>query len=390
MAKLRHPNAVAVYEVGEHGGQVYVAMEEVDGGTLRDVLAERERRGEDDWRQVVERFVEAGRGLAAAHAQGMVHRDFKPDNVLVDASGRVLVGDFGLVSGARDRAAKDGDRDALADTDAVVGTPAYMAPEQHRGRDVDGRADQFAFCVALYEALYGELPFAGQTAGERARAVERGDVRPPRRDKKVPGWLRETLLRGLAAEPEARHPSMAALLSELGADPEGVWRVGRRMRVAMVAVFAAFTIAWVFSVIALGIEISYGILYATNAAFAGVMLAVAWIGRHAFARTAFNRKIIGSGLMVAALILALVAGGHLLAVAPVALGILHLFSFGVAFCIGAISIDSRLGRAGAVYVIAFLVASAWPSLYVPIHLAANAVGAFTFYIVVATSRSSER
>lgn len=190
MAKLRHPNVVSVYEVGEHRGQVYLAMEQVDGGTLRRAIAESEGDGASHWRDIVNLFIQAGRGLAAAHAQGMVHRDFKPDNVFVDASGRVLVGDFGLVGPMEAVPSESGDsaelRAPFTRAARVVGTPAYMAPEQHRAEAVDARADQFAFCVALYEALFGELPFEGERRRDYVTAIERGEVKTPPRAKKVP------------------------------------------------------------------------------------------------------------------------------------------------------------------------------------------------------------
>src|SRR5579862_4327593 len=163
MARVSHANVLTVYDAGTVGDEVFIAMELVDGVTLGRWLRA-ERRA---WRDVIDRFVGAGRGLAAAHAAGLVHRDFKPDNVLVAASGAVRVTDFGLA-----RAARESDPDAapspsaspsrLTQTGAVLGTPAYMAPEQVRGEAVDARADQFSFCVALYEALWGETPFSGK------------------------------------------------------------------------------------------------------------------------------------------------------------------------------------------------------------------------------------
>jgi tetratricopeptide (TPR) repeat protein/tRNA A-37 threonylcarbamoyl transferase component Bud32 len=220
MARLNHPSVITVHDVGEVDGDVFVAMELVDGETLSAWVA-RERPG---WRRVLEVFCEAGRGLAAAHAAGLIHRDFKPDNVMLGRDGRVRVMDFGLARGAAaesdEEAHAPGEREAravdlrLTQSGARMGTPLYMAPEQHHGRPADARSDLFAFCVALYAALYGEAPFAGDTLMVLVDNVVNGVIRPaPRGDQ--PGWLRRVLVRGLATDPDARYPSMNALLREL-------------------------------------------------------------------------------------------------------------------------------------------------------------------------------
>ncbi|HSS02876.1 MAG TPA: serine/threonine-protein kinase [Kofleriaceae bacterium] len=221
LAKLSHPNVVAVYDIGEHAEEVFIAMELVDGGSLRDWLEAEPR----DWRAIVEVFRRAGEGLAAAHGAGIVHRDVKPDNILIDRSGAVRVGDFGLaiVAYGADEV-REGAAPAVASAVTVsglaLGTPAYMAPEQHRGRrDVDARTDQFGFCVALYEALYGVRPFAGSSASELCAATESGRFAPIASGREVPAWIRRAVTRGLAADPAARFPSMAAVLAELGRDP---------------------------------------------------------------------------------------------------------------------------------------------------------------------------
>jgi eukaryotic-like serine/threonine-protein kinase len=216
IARLSHPNVVAVHDAGTFGDQVFIAMELVSGTTLRRWLDE-ERR---PWREVVDRFLLAGRGLAAAHAAGLVHRDFKPDNVLLGKDGRVRVADFGLAravggTGAEEEASPESGgilESPLTQLGMAVGTPAYMSPEQLRGERADARSDQFSFCVALWEALYGERPFAG--------VLERGPVREVPAGSRVPDRLRQALLRGLAADPAARHPSMEELLDRLERDPE--------------------------------------------------------------------------------------------------------------------------------------------------------------------------
>ncbi len=235
MAKLSHPNVIAVHDVGEHEGSVFVAMEFVDGGTIGQWAREQPR----GWREIVRVFTDAGRGLAAAHAHELVHRDFKPDNVMVGKDGRVRVMDFGLARASADPSAPvtaatesdprkpsvDALRSDLTRDGAVMGTPAYMAPEQHLGLVVGAPADQFAFCVALYECLYGERPFPGETPAQIAFNVLEGELRDPPSGTDVPSWVRAVVVRGLAREPQARWPSMHALIAALGRDPSQQRRV---------------------------------------------------------------------------------------------------------------------------------------------------------------------
>jgi predicted Ser/Thr protein kinase len=219
LAKLAHPHVVAVHDVGTVGEQVFVAMEYVSGTTLRQVLAQR-RYG---WRQVLELLLPVARGLAAVHAAGLVHRDLKPDNIMLGDDGRVRLMDFGLARAPRGGETGEeptasggaGENEALTRTGTLLGTPPYMAPEQWQGLVADARTDQLAFCVTLWEALYGERPFAGGTITELERAITRGTVTSPARASEVPRWLRRVLERGLAVEPADRHPSMEALVEAL-------------------------------------------------------------------------------------------------------------------------------------------------------------------------------
>jgi eukaryotic-like serine/threonine-protein kinase len=225
LAKLSHPNIVAIHEVGEHQGQLFLAMEHVQGQSLR---AWQEEARRSTW-EVLAMYVQAGRGLAAAHAAGLVHRDFKPDNVLVDDDGRARVVDFGLVGGDdEERRAELARWEAkgmcselllTTNTHAFVGTPAYMSPEQFDGRAIDARSDQFGFCVALYEALYGRHPFDARSLSALRASVLAGRVSPPPARSPVSARTRRLLLRGLAPSPADRHPSLESLLDALSRDP---------------------------------------------------------------------------------------------------------------------------------------------------------------------------
>ena len=231
MAKLTHPEVITVYDAGRQDSQLYIAMEFVEGGTLRQWLA-REKRS---WREVVAVFARAGRGLARAHAAGIVHRDFKPDNVLIGGDGRVRVTDFGLARNTLDvEAGVSPDPAELAGIDAalsrsltrtgmLVGTPAYMAPEQLAGAPADVCSDVYSFCVALYEGLYGERPFAGGSLAALQREKLEGRVRKPPAGADVPLRLRRVLLAVLRQRapdqstptPDGRPRSMDELLVAL-------------------------------------------------------------------------------------------------------------------------------------------------------------------------------
>ena len=179
LARVAHPSIVSVYEVGDFEGSLFIAMEYMHGGTLEAWLGASRPTAD-----VVSRFVEAGEGLATAHQAGLVHRDFKPANVMLDERGHARVTDFGLVSDGTpehvERATATTDV-ALTQTGMVLGTPAYMAPEQLEGAPADPRSDQFSFCVALFEALAGHRPFDGESVPKLAEAMERGLLAAPRR-----------------------------------------------------------------------------------------------------------------------------------------------------------------------------------------------------------------
>jgi tetratricopeptide (TPR) repeat protein/predicted Ser/Thr protein kinase len=260
IARLSHPNVIAVYDVGTFADRVFVAMELVDGADLREWVRTEPR----SWHDVLEVMLAAGDGLAAAHRAGLVHRDFKPDNVLVARDGTVKVMDFGLARLDGDasssdvgmplpslapnaeadlrRASSSSLSNPLTLAGVTVGTPAYMAPEQHAGQ-ADHRSDQFAFCVTLWESAFGCRPFAGNSADDVRATVLRGDVTPPPKDGDAPRWLAPMLRRGLSAAPADRHASMDALLRELRRR-RGVTRRRRLAAAAIVFLTAATSFAY--------------------------------------------------------------------------------------------------------------------------------------------------
>ncbi len=217
LALLCHPNVVTVFDVGTVGGRVFLAMEHVPGVTLGRWQRKRGRT----WSEIVDAYVQAGRGLAAAHREKLTHRDFKPDNALVDELGRVRVLDFGLA--VQDASEQLETSDSLTVTTnarltmsgMVMGTPAYMSPQQLRGESPDARADQFSFCVALFEALYGERPFRGGSIEQLTSETLFGEIRQPRDRRSVPARVHAAIVRGLSPRAEDRWPTMDALLARL-------------------------------------------------------------------------------------------------------------------------------------------------------------------------------
>ena len=238
MAAVNDPNVVTVYEVGEaDDGTTFIAMELVSGQSLR----QWQSKTRHTVPELVGAYIAAGRGLAAAHAAGIIHRDFKPDNVLVSDDGRVRVTDFGLAA-AKPTAGAGGSRAAaisdvnLTTSGSVLGTPAYMAPEQFTGGNVDPRTDQFNFCVALWEALYGERPFEGKTFTELGDNVCDGKVKAPPAGSQVSSALHAILRKGLSVKPGDRYATMHELIVDLGRDRAKPWR---RTAIASAALAAA-------------------------------------------------------------------------------------------------------------------------------------------------------
>ena len=244
MAQLNHPNVVTVFEAGMFEGNVFVAMEYVDGGTLEEWMHEQEVGTASRREGAIELAVQAARGLAAAHEAGVVHRDLKPANMLIDATGRLRIADFGLASSRAGATPDYADRRAteerLTETGGVMGTPAYMAPEQQRGL-ADERSDQFSYCVSFFEAVYGVTPYAGRTLMARLESIERGDVQEPEIGRE-PMWLWRSLLRGLSPEPDDRFAEVASLLAVL----ESNRRPRRRGTIALVGMGVVAAVAAAF------------------------------------------------------------------------------------------------------------------------------------------------
>lgn len=250
LARLSHPNVVAVHDVGTAGDDVFLALELVEGTSLERWMAE-----PHPWSEVLRVFRDAGRGLAAAHAAGLVHRDFKPANVLLGKDGRARVTDFGLArpsnrvdlsaGGTAPRELSMGGAASQAGGRLLAGTPAYMSPEQLLGQGVDALSDQFSFCVALYEALFGARPFEGHGVDALTRNVSEGKVRPLPRDSKVPASVRRVVLRGLRARPEERFPSMDALLEALTPPSRRVrtWLAAAGVAVGLLGVPAGYVLS---------------------------------------------------------------------------------------------------------------------------------------------------
>lgn len=249
LAQLQHPHVVPVYDVGigELGvgrrSGVYIVMERVHGRTLAAWQAEVDRTPPE----IVAAYGQAARGLAAAHAAGVVHRDFKPANAMVRPSGTVVVIDFGLATAPGDVSGSPVSSDpgggssgssgsSLTETGTVMGTPRYMAPEQHRAEPATPSTDQYAWCVALWEALAGSPPFSGRTYAELVAAKTRGAL--PHAPA-LPASIRRVLGRGLSVDPARRFASMSDLLAELGHAP----RRRRRFRVALAAVSTSAIVA---------------------------------------------------------------------------------------------------------------------------------------------------
>ena len=246
LAQLSHPNVVAVYGVGTFDKQVFMAMEYVEGQTLRQWLKSSQRTPNE----ILEVMIPAGQGLAAAHLAGLIHRDFKPENVLIGNDSRVRVLDFGLARAGSasdlpatqvfDSANEKSADDLLSEQSSerllstpitragsLMGTPVYMSPEQYLGLEVDAAVDQFSFCVTLYEALVGQRPFSGRGRKELMANITAGRVQPLAGDASVPDWLMRAVRQGIMPSRQDRFGDMQTLLEVLQNDPLEAQRLAR-------------------------------------------------------------------------------------------------------------------------------------------------------------------
>jgi serine/threonine protein kinase len=324
MARISHPNVVQIFEVGEHERQLLVAMEFIEGVSLARWLTDESLT----WSEIVDVFIRAGRGLHAAHEAGVVHRDFKPDNVMIQRASdgsriplRVKVLDFGIATVdralplvERSQPSDDDSSSRLTRVGARVGTPIYMAPEHALGNITDARSDQFSFAVALYEAVYGQRPFEGDTVDAVLAAVVAGKRRREPTSSGVPTWVLETLTRALAIDPAERWSSVAELVGVLADHPE------RTIDPALDRTVALRQRQWMLSVVTLGGLGLFGALlwvrfqgspsgleqYAfwSKILFASVTCVGLLAAKHVFQKNHYNKRVFA---MVMALSLAIMA-----------------------------------------------------------------------------------
>jgi eukaryotic-like serine/threonine-protein kinase len=422
MAKLSHPNVVQVYEVGRFEEQVFLAMEFVQGKTLGAWLKAAPRT----WQQILYVMVQAGRGLHAAHEAGVIHADFKPDNILIDAQDRARVVDFGLSrradpAGSSLRAAAvPGDAGtsqispvptreleatpASSDLDEsarregehprsnarIAGTPAYMAPEQHRHSPADQRSDQFSFCITLYTALYGKHPFAGGSLLELVINLTDGRIHEPPPGTPVPADVHAAVVRGLAVDPDARWPSMHELLAELergsgrAPDPEFDLSVARRQRIVLSSVIAVSIFTVSVLILASASDERHLPSPQMNALAGAVinalMLGLIFVFREQLMQNTINRRVMG-WLIVSSLAMLVHRTIALLTHVPVASTMVNdLIMLGSIAALAAVTVERWIGWTAAVLLAGALLASIFPGGSALI-LASAIVGVFILAVL---------
>lgn len=322
MARVSHPNVLQVYEVGEVSGQVFIAMEFVEGMTLANWQSQSERT----WEEILSVYRAAGQGLLAAHRAGLVHRDFKPDNVLVDKEGRPRVADFGL--------ARFADTGTPAHTpnlqnlrklpaklpvpiESLVGTPAYMSPEQYLSERVDNRSDQFSFCAALYEALYKVPAFEGEEIDEIGCNILLGNVRPVPQGTQIPSTIEQALRRGLSIDPGNRFASMEELLAALDIDPQRDPAAAPRTRRAFIAAMLVMvTLRSLYVLVRRDSPSPVQDMLAGAIFICVTALTVTWILRRELQRNAFHRDMVAAFIAISLQIIGMRAVGLLLDLTP--------------------------------------------------------------------------
>lgn len=299
MARISHANVVPIYEVGEVDDQIFIAMEFVEGITLK----EWQRLKPRPWQDVLRMYLQAGEGLRAAHDAGLIHRDFKADNVLIGKDERPRVADFGLarlgagrpLPSASEPASPSGERLAtpLTVAGAISGTPGYMSPEQYLAQEVDARSDQWSFCAALYEALYGRLPFTGDSLAELSANTLAGKLSPQPANSQVPREVHQALTRGLSVDPSQRFSSMAALLAALaleqGHTAAALAATRRRAVNLFIVVILGLQLLVRFLSRSSGLTLSRSIR--ANIVMAVLFFSIGLLLRRTLLRNAFHRRI---------------------------------------------------------------------------------------------------
>ena len=447
MAKLSHPNVVQVYEVGRFEEQVYVAMEFVQGRTLGVWM----RASERSWLDILGVIVQAGRGLQAAHEAGVIHADFKPDNVLIDAEDRVRVVDFGLsrradptsaslraaivsVSAERSRTGSLVAGDASTSTPAastsaavstsaaaslslravvkspqidldesgrlrpgeeprsnarIAGTPAYMAPEQHRHHPADQRSDQCSCCVTLFTALYGQHPFAGGSLLELVINLTDGKLHPPPPTTQVPAAVHAVVIRGLAVDPDARWPSLAELLDALehasgrDKDPEFDLSVAKQQRVVLAGIIAASILGmsvWVILGSARDLMPSPEVNAAAGAIINAVLFAVIFVFRGPLLRNTINRRVTAWLVVSSVAMLVHRVINWILGVPVATTMALDLLLLGSIAALAATTVERWIGWTATLLLISAMLAAALPGIS-SVLLAIAVVGVFCLAVL---------
>ncbi len=416
MATLSHPNVVQVYEVGLFEDQVFLAMEFVQGQTLTAWLKAEERA----WQHTLDVMIQSGEGLHAAHDAGVVHGDFKPDNILIDTQDKARVVDFGLsrrVDPADSSAKLHGpaglsksmriadqvevsrvtlrtapvppeppiDLEAMRSNARIAGTPAYMAPEQHRQRPADQRSDQWSFCVTLYIALYGRHPFAGEGLLALVLNVCDGNLHPPPPGSAVPPGVFVALARGLAVDPEDRWPTMIDLLAALdrgsgrARDPEFDLSVARRQRLLLSGAVAlsAIGVTVVFVVSSPSDDRLPTAAMSVTAAILvnAVLLTLLFAFRRALLKNTINRRVMAWLLVSSLAILVHRAAALWISVSVTATLVNDLFLLSVISFMAAVTVERWIALAGLLMLAASLTIMLTPPA-APFVLVAATLGVF--------------